>query len=347
MKQIFHTIYILLGNSCNMNCKYCIQHPLITNPIPQNINPDIYTFLEKCSRDSLSIGDKLPLEFYGGEPLLYFDAIKQVFAHTNKFCRFSIISNGKNITDDQINTINKYNISYRMSWDGKNVDFTRGENVVNKESINRLVRIKDFGISAVISGMATPFDILKAFSEQIAKPYFYYNGKFPELNTDEILNVGNIDPAISSNIDYDRIRKEVSCIMHQEVKDVPECVYMQWRNNMINIALDTEWSPRQVYAACGNGYDTLNLDLAGNLYSCHNLSTPVATINTPYFDYLGRIIETDTTLMFKQECKKCSVFQYCGGGCKFITNSDKRNVYCKLKKAVFEPVIEYINQKIK
>ena len=29
LRREIGTIFIMLGNSCNMHCKYCLQHPLV------------------------------------------------------------------------------------------------------------------------------------------------------------------------------------------------------------------------------------------------------------------------------------------------------------------------------
>ena len=29
LKRNINTVFLMLGNSCNMNCAYCLQHPLV------------------------------------------------------------------------------------------------------------------------------------------------------------------------------------------------------------------------------------------------------------------------------------------------------------------------------
>lgn len=345
LKPIYHTVYLMLGNSCNMNCRYCVQHPLVHEPIAREIDPEIYQFLEELSKN-MPAGDKLPIEFYGGEPLLYFEAMKKIVEHTEGFCRFSIISNGKNITDEQVNFINRHHISYRVSWDGRNVLKTRMEDVLrDAKNKNKLLHIEDFGISAVTSKYATPRDIFDAF-QPFASEYWMLHGRLPYVNTDEVMDVGAM-PRDFLDADYGKIRNEVYGIVAEYLDGRRHLLSIEsrWAESMVEIAEDNEWSPRDEYAPCGNGYDTLNLDLQGSLYACHNLSSPIADIHTPYFEYLGRIIATDSTLKHKDACRKCSVFKYCGGGCKFVSEKAKKESYCKLKKAVFEPVLQALEER--
>ena len=73
-------ITIILGKSCNLKCKYCIQHST-KNTIKDspNINPDIYSFIEKFSKKN-----SLTIRFVGGEPLLYFNKMKDIDNYFDK-----------------------------------------------------------------------------------------------------------------------------------------------------------------------------------------------------------------------------------------------------------------------
>ena len=65
------TIFIMLGDKCNFNCKYCMQVNYEREQITNDINGDIFKFIEELSDSN---NDRpLRLHFYGGEPLLYFN----------------------------------------------------------------------------------------------------------------------------------------------------------------------------------------------------------------------------------------------------------------------------------
>ena len=55
LKRRIHTVFLMLGNSCNMNCRYCLQHPLVNRQLTEKINPVIYDFLKNvlmnCQKD--------------------------------------------------------------------------------------------------------------------------------------------------------------------------------------------------------------------------------------------------------------------------------------------------------
>ena len=69
LRRNINTVFLMLGNSCNMNCAYCLQHPLVHKALTREVNPEIYDFLEEVTNENTR---PLHLQFYGGEPLLYF-----------------------------------------------------------------------------------------------------------------------------------------------------------------------------------------------------------------------------------------------------------------------------------
>jgi uncharacterized protein len=102
LKRNINTVFLMLGNSCNMNCAYCLQHPLVHKPLTREVNPEIYDFLEEISQEN---SRPLHLQFYGGEPLLYFGTIQEVVAAVKKRklnMTFGIITNGRALTDEMV-----------------------------------------------------------------------------------------------------------------------------------------------------------------------------------------------------------------------------------------------------
>ena len=75
LRRNINTVFLMLGNSCNMNCAYCLQHPLVHKPLSREVNPEIYDFLGEVAQEN---NRTLHLQFYGGEPLLYFRTIREV-----------------------------------------------------------------------------------------------------------------------------------------------------------------------------------------------------------------------------------------------------------------------------
>lgn len=348
LKRNVHTIFLMLGNGCNMNCAYCLQHPLVHEPLKTVINPEIFDFMEELLEES---GESLHLQFFGGEPLLYFDAIKKIVVETKKRemnVSYGIISNGRAITDEMVRFFNAYNIPMGVSWDGPHVLETRGFDVFADEATReRLLALNQLSLSAVLSSKAYPKEILEAFQE-ISEEYCQIHGYHVGVNIDEIMDTGIANKWLL-DVDYDRIYQEMDEMsrdfMEHIGKPVSQDLYS--KHQLIGCLVDSikhfyldnkgKWDRYTVY--CGNGFATLNLDMEGNLYPCHNTSVKAGNIKDGYFKYLQKILETDHTREYRETCLQCPALAYCQGGCKMVGAEAREKTYCRLKQAVFLPVL--------
>lgn len=348
LKRKIHMVFLMLGNSCNMNCRYCLQHPLVICQLTNKINPDVYAFLKECAEE-LGGKQKLHIQFYGGEPLLYFEAIKEVVKCTKDYCWFSVITNGKAVTEEMVAFFNANNMPITVSWDGPNVLETRGYDVFrDKEKRSLLLGINQLGLSAVLSSKAYPLEILKAFQD-ISDEYYKINKYQVSINIDEIFNTGDL-PEDLLNLDYTRVEQEMLELgkFYLEKRLSGEntepsaytrlCYIDRFFGILKHFYVDGDGKLSRNYCSCGNGYDVLNLDLAGNLYPCHNTSRQLGTIYDDYFSYLNKVIGSDDTKLYKAECQKCSAAAFCRGGCKLVNRENRAKGYCRLKQAVFLPI---------
>lgn len=364
LNRNINTIFIMLGNECNLSCKYCLQHALVKNPISHEINPDIYDFIEEvCSEKPEN--DTLQIQFFGGEPLLFFENIKSIVAELEKRnlpIRFSVMTNGKLMNQEMVDFFNSHEVFPCVSYDGKNVMKTRGYDPFQKGSKHRelLLKLNSLGVSAVLSAYNYPKDICKAFQE-IDYEYKKIHGYHLYMNVDDLMDFGSLPEDLKS-IDYDRVSKEVLEMTLEYLQDrvegnVPEehyarNVYIHEKYNRLvsyyfRDVEDEEYRYNGMICCCGNGYSTYNLGLDGTLYSCHDISDKCGTIYDSYLKYLRNILRTDSTRVRRDTCKNCTAIAYCGGGCKLIPDK-MREKYCTLRKAVFEPILymvqEYGNQ---
>ncbi len=345
LKRNVGTIFIMLGNSCNMHCRYCLQHPLVEHGLSAAINPDICKFIEEVSSDKK---EPLQLHFYGGEPLIYFKTMKEIIGNTKGMnVQYSTICNGKAITQEMVDLFNALPLHVAVSWDGKNVLQTRGYDVFALGSKTRdlLLQLKQLCVSGVISARNYPQEACDAFQE-LSKAYFDIHGYALSFNYDLIMDTGLGDKSLLA-MDYRRVYDEVFHIMgtylqyrmNKAEMKIAELAFIEPIFNGLNrIHRESPWN--QQYCYCGNGYTTLNMDLAGNLYPCHNTSQKAGSIYTPYFKYLNEVLKSDTTFGRREKCMDCPAMLYCRGGCKLVKDADMENGMCKLRRAVFQPVLD-------
>lgn len=344
------TVFIMMGNSCNMDCAYCLQHPLVHEPLAREINHEIYTFLAQLAAENENGG--IHLQFYGGEPLLYFSAIREIIEETAKrkiFCTYSVICNGRALTDEMTEFFNVHKIPVTISWDGYNTKATRRFDVMADDGIKaRILKLEQLGLSAVISSRAYPLEILEAF-QNISDEYEAVHGYKLRVNLDEIFDTG-IASKWLLDVDYERVSREMHYLAKlylsalisgkSDPKDYTKLAYMagffqQLRN--FYVTCNGEWNT--CTAACGNGLSVLNMDLKGRLYPCHNTSQSIGDIHTPFFKYLQRLLAGDATMLRREKCLACPAVACCKGGCKLVSDEAREATYCRLKQAVITPVI--------
>lgn len=353
LKRYTKTLFIILGNSCNMNCSYCIQHSSVNIQIKNIINPDIYDFI--CETAYENKEHKLRIVFYGGEPLLYFENIKEIVGELNRRhsvqFEYHIISNGKAVTDNIVKFFNENNFGVAISWDGCYTIDTRGYDVfAEKEQRNRILKIQNLCLTGVVSGKAYPKQILEFFQE-ISNEYYGIHGYHVKVNLDELIPAESMDKGLL-DIDFDRVEKEMNEIVsvldgyidntdYFNFNDSCKLYYL--RSIMDKISQDEDrWRGHASY--CGNGLSILNMDLQGNLYPCHNAAKNIGTIYDQLFDVIMNNLATDNTYKNHQACKNCEGFGTCRSGCKLVENKNGKSTYCMLKKAMVIPIINYVKK---
>ena len=104
-KPNIRSIYIKLGSACNLHCKYC--HIESTNC---KFNPKILPVLKEMGLAQVSFG--------GGEPLLYWDTIKEIVTYLGKGIRYRMVTNGTLFTPEIVDFCNEYNFVTFISLDG-------------------------------------------------------------------------------------------------------------------------------------------------------------------------------------------------------------------------------------
>lgn len=357
-----HTIYIMLGDKCNFTCKYCIQgkNKKLSTSLQEIINPEIYNFIKKISSTNKN---PVTILFYGGEPLLYFDNIKDIVNKTKYFnVKYQLITNGSLMTEEIINYLNYNKFNLIVSWDGKQSTNTRNCDIFRDKEIKKIIfKSPNLTINSVISAKNYP---LKACNDiqELANEYMNYhkgNASF-SVNFDEIIDNSLVDRELL-NMDYDKLSEDVKIIINEvsQVFDInPQT--MKYENTFTELFVKYSYLYRYldyikeiennpnistILSPCKDGFYRLGIDLQGNLYSCHDSREIIGNINdlnliayiTNYFKY------DNTKELYNTLCNKCKWYKICHGRCKLLTLEARKNHTCKLKEAVGKPLFDYLD----
>lgn len=356
IKNYINTIFIMLGQHCNLSCKYCMQHDLIEHVLPnKNINKQIIDFI-KINSDN----KKKPIDvrFYGGEPLLYFNDIVTLvneLKHLN--VTFSIITNGKLLNQKMINFFNNKNnkfTSIAISWDGPNSIKTRKYDVI-KDKEDLILKLNNLCISGVCSAYNYHNDFIQSIIPLATKYNKIHSNKILNFSIDEIAdNCATFTDL--TNFDYDEVKNQMNKVVNNILKSISSFSmpnkevsiedYLYYSLFVMYCKLIQYGQNNEHKSFCANGTNTINLDLEGNLYQCHNNWIKIADINSIYDDYINKAKNLDkiSKLNYETICQSCEVQNLCRNGCPLISNNIKeKSNYCKLRQYVYKPILDLIN----
>lgn len=314
-----------IAHDCNMCCKYCFagegEYSGDRSLMSFEVGKRALDFLieQSGSRKNLEV------DFFGGEPLLNFDVVKQLVAYARsiekekgKKFRFTLTTNGVLLNDEVMEWANKECYNVVLSLDGR------------KETNDRMRRTRnDKGT----------YDLILPKFQKMAKERnqqgYYIRGTYTHYNTDfanDILHLADLgfeqlamepvvtDPKMDYALQesdipklkdqYDLLAKEM-CKRNREGKGFTFFHYM----------IDLEGGPciYKRISGCGVGTDYMAVTPWGDLYPCHQFVGDEKFLLGNVFD---GVKNTDIVNEFKlcnvysrEACQDCFAKLYCSGGC--------------------------------
>lgn len=162
-----YILYLVLTSACNLACKYCfIENCTFNNKVEINMKLDtvktaITKYSEYLKKEKIDEGT---LIFYGGEPLVNWEAITtaiQLAKDLKAPIKFSMVTNATLLSDDKIKYLAENDVEIGISIDGpkqlndKNRIYRGNDRSVYDEIIEKFPKLKmnkcKFGLSITIS----------------------------------------------------------------------------------------------------------------------------------------------------------------------------------------------------
>lgn len=335
-------IFVILGDECNLGCKYCCQHEIHHHVDVKNFNRNVVKWID----DVAGISEHIHVVFYGGEPLLQFPIIKRFvgFAEAENVS-YGVITNGKLLTQEMVDFFNATGVTVAVSWDGHASKITRGYDVV-EDKLDLLLQINDLSISGVISAYAMPRTMMREMQE-VDDKYFPIHKKHIRVHFDSLFGVDIPDPHM----------RDYTPAFDEEVKSIIN-EYDEWLKSndnskmgdvlqqTMNRFVGRWWESKDggMYGSiyCVNGYGVLNVDLEGNLYICHNTREKIGHIYGRTTEYLNEVMKRHKDEAEVQAmCEKCEIRKLCNIYC-LVTPLDKADTWCASRKRFYTPIVRYI-----
>ena len=346
-----------VAHDCNLRCKYCFAdgggYCAERALMPIEVAKKAIDFMIEKSGSRRN----LELDFFGGEPLMNLDVVKQTVEYArsieekhNKNFRFTLTTNGLLLNDEVIEYLNETMDNVVLSIDGR-------------KDVNDSVRI---GVNGKGSYDAI-VPKLQKFREVRGDKSYYVRGTFTAENLDFAKDVLHMHDLGFDQVSVEPVVLDPSSPMALKDEHLPQ-IFAEYEKlgleidkinksdddfiNFFHFMVDLDQGPCVIkrMKGCGSGSEYVAITPAGEVYPCHRFVG-----NTDFV--MGNIMEsfdldkeltakfTATTIPEKDECDKCWAKYFCSGGCaanNFYANGDilkPNSTGCEMEKKRLECAI--------
>ncbi len=314
-----------VAHTCNLNCSYCFasqgKYHGDRAIMSLEVGKRALDFLIENSPGRTN----LEVDFFGGEPLMNFDMIKELVAYARvreKQCgknfRFTLTTNGVLVDDDVIDFANREMSNVVLSLDGR-------------KEVHDRYRV-DFAGNGSWEKIVPKF---QRFVESRGNKNYYMRGTFTHANPDflkdieEMLSLGftelSMEPVVCAADDPSALTEQDKPIVMEQYEKLAELMLKKHREGkpftFYHYMIDLKGGPciYKRLSGCGSGTEYMAVTPWGDLYPCHQF------VGEERFR-LGDIWTgvTNTTMQdefaacnvyTRPECNECWAKLYCSGGC--------------------------------
>ena len=314
-----------VSHACNLNCEYCFaaqgKYHGQSSLMSFEVGKQALDFLIANSGTRTN----LEVDFFGGEPLLNFDVVKQLVEYARsvekkhgKNFRFTLTTNGVLIDDDVIDFCNRECHNVVLSLDGR-------------KEIHDAKRPTPAGGGSY--GIILP-KFRKLVEARNGKGY-YMRGTFTHANTDftnDIFHMADLgftelsmEPVVCKPDEpYALTQDDLPVLLEQYEILAKEMIKRRKAGNgftFYHYMIDLKAGPciYKRISGCGSGTEYMAVTPTGDLYPCHQFVGDRKYLMGNVFD---GVTKEDIRSQFascnvysREECKNCWARLYCSGGC--------------------------------
>lgn len=329
--------FLILGDKCNLNCRYCGAQKLKFNSVGKDRRLTTYESLLKLFKNYTST----LIVFYGGEPLLYWDYFKEAVEYFSTSdisdkIKFTTMTNGSLLSADKVEFLNKHNIVVNLSHDGPTSKKFRGVDILeHPQPRENFLNLNQVWINSTYLGHCTLLELCEYYKPLLFE-YLGRHGVF--LNT----RIGEVTPSKETLhlLDYDvaKISDEVENAILKGVNhqySIVDAEFMLYRLLLNELILRLRLQDNKTRFA-----ETIDIDLAGNLYLC-SFKRFGAVGNIDRYDMYTNLLKAIKKLRYPRKfCMDCSLQDTCSAFCPYLDKTLAEKT-CALRKAIFEPIAKH------
>lgn len=274
-KTVVKALCLHIAHDCNLACRYCFagegEYHGHRELMSFEVGRQALDFLIRSSGTRRN----LEVDFFGGEPLMNWDVVKQLVLYGreqekkyNKNFRFTLTTNGVLLNDEIMDFCNREMSNVVLSVDGRPQVHDRMRPFRNGRGSYDLIMPK-----------------FKKFAESRHQDNYYVRGTFTRYNKDfaaDVLSLADegfkqisVEPVVAPpEADYALREEDIPELLDEYDKLAREMVRREKEGrgfNFYHFMIDLEGGPC-VYkrlAGCGSGTEYLAVTPWGDLYPCH------------------------------------------------------------------------------
>ena len=322
---VIKALCIHIAHSCNLNCAYCFasqgKYQGERALMSLEVGKRALDFLIENSGKRRN----LEVDFFGGEPLMNFDVVKEMVAYarsrekeTGKNFRFTLTTNGMLIDDDVIAFANKEMSNVVLSLDGR-------------KEIHDQYRV-DYAGKGSWERIVPKFQ--KLVEARGGKNY-YMRGTFTHANPDflkdiqTMLDLGftelSMEPVVCAPDDPSALTREDMPIVMEQYEQLAQLMLRRHKEGkpftFYHYMIDLKGGPciYKRVSGCGSGTEYMAVTPWGDLYPCHQFvgdeKFKLGNIWDGVDNHSVRDEFAACNVYARQECADCWAKLYCSGGC--------------------------------
>ena len=344
-----------IAHTCNLNCSYCFASQGKYHGERALMSFEVGKRALDFLIENSGTRRNLEVDFFGGEPLMNFDVVKQLVEYARsiekehgKNFRFTLTTNGVLIDDDVIEFANREMSNVVLSLDGR-------------KEIHDRYRV-DYAGNGSWDKIVPKFQKLV---EARGSKNYYMRGTFTHANPDflkdiqQMLDLGftelSMEPVVCAPGEPSELTAEDMPVVMEQYEKLAELMLSRDKEGkpftFYHYMIDLTGGPciYKRISGCGSGTEYMAVTPTGELYPCHQF---VGEEKFRLGDIWNGVTNTSIQNEFaecnvysREECRSCWARLYCSGGCAanaYHSTGSVRGVYkygCELFKKRMECAI--------
>ena len=314
-----------IAHTCNLNCSYCFASQGKYHGDRAVMSFEVGKRALDFLIENSGTRRNLEVDFFGGEPLMNFDVVKQLVEYArsvekqhNKNFRFTLTTNGMLIDDDVIDFANREMSNVVLSLDGR-------------KEVHDRYRV-DYAGNGSWERIVPKFQ--KLVEARGGKNY-YMRGTFTHQNPDFLedikvmLDLGfnelSMEPVVCAKGDEAELTAEDIELVKKQYEELAELMLKKDKEGkpftFYHYMIDLTGGPciYKRISGCGSGTEYMAVTPWGDLYPCHQF---VGEEKFKLGDIWQGVTNKETQGEFaacnvyaRKECRDCWARLYCSGGC--------------------------------